>query len=163
MKKNEPMKTTMLYEQLRSIIREALMDEYSVMRGMPSRSRWASEKGKLDPTAKEPYSKQDIAMTAQENPQPEKKGILSRIKSMFGGDATTGYEDAPSHWTLQQKQKFHRGRAVQMRDRAKQYAQMFADANEANDEKKKAYTKKMLKFYSDAANAHEKTLKTLKV
>lgn len=139
--------------------------QHSVISGGDvGRSRWVGRKDQPDPTAREPYTKRDLAqgVDVDQQPQRPKQGLMDRIKGMFGGKERSGFEDAPNHWSAQQKEKFHRDRAITMRDRTKQYSKMFSDARQSGDGKKSAYAKKMHGFYSRAAAEHERALKGVK-
>lgn len=130
---------------------------------------------KQDPTAKKPFSKNELRSGADvdsdtrspmtinvkdSRPNNKKPGILDRIKKMLSNDANkTGFEPAPTHWSRQQKEKFHSDRAKAMNNKTAYYAKMFSQAKKINDEKKKIYAKKMYKFYFDAARKHENFLR----
>lgn len=115
-----------------------------------------------DPTASEPYTKDELDQGDDIVSEPKSPSFRDRLKGVFGGSSPKGYEEAPSHWSSKQKEKFHRDRAIGHRDKLNQYKKMFNDADGVGDEKKKSYAKKMHRFYSDASNEHERALKGTK-
>lgn len=124
------------------------------------RLKYAGSVGK-DPTTSQPFTRAELSK-GEDVSSIKSPGFIDRVKGLFKKKPEDGFEDAPSYWPSSQRQQFHRERAIGMRDRAKQYGKMFTDANRSNDEKKKAYAKKMHGFYAKAAASHEKALKGAK-
>jgi hypothetical protein len=128
------------------------------------KSGYVGLKGKPDPSAKQPYTKKELSLGADTETSPKSPSFIDRVKGIFKGKENKGgFEDAPSHWSQQDKENYHRNRAINSRDRMKQYAKMFTDAQRQGDSKKKEYARKMHKFYADASSSHEKALKGARV
>lgn len=118
------------------------------------------------PKTREPYTPNELAAGADLDKGPKKPGLVDRIKGFFGGSKEKGtgaFEDAPGHYSPQQKVKYHQQKSDQLRTSFEKYRNMMNTADVSHrDAKRAAYAKKHMQRFHAAWQAHQNALKGLK-
>jgi hypothetical protein len=157
--------------ELRQMIHEAVesLDDELVFEEIDStilRKTYGTQGTKRDTTATKPFTKSELRLGADVNTQDSKKpSLMQRVKGALGlgeKEKPTGFENAPEGLSAVDLQKFHREKAINARNKAKEYDKRFVAAREANDAKKSEHMRKMQQFFARAAQDHEEALKRSK-